>query len=57
MNKNASPSQPVFAGRSLVRVAGGAGPAETVTVTTLLSDVQETPLTVLIAKRLNPVVL
>ena len=52
-----SPSHPVLADLSLVSVAGGAGPAETVTVTTLLSEVQATPLTVLIANRLKPVVL
>ena len=37
-------------------MAVGAGPTDTVTVTTLLSVVHCTPLTVLMAKRLNPVV-
>ena len=57
VNINGSPSHPVLAALSLVNVAGGAGPAETVTVTTLLSVVHATPLMVLIAWRLNDVVL
>ena len=56
MKINASPAQVVFAVLSLVNVPDGAGPAETVIVTTLLSVVQATSSTVLIAKRLKAVV-
>ena len=49
VNKKGSPAQAVFAALSLVSVAGGEGPAETVIVTTLLMDVQETPEIVFIA--------
>ena len=43
VNKKGSPAQAVFAALSLVSVAGGEEPAETVTVTTLLIDVREAP--------------
>ena len=56
VNKKSSPSHAVSAAWSLTKVAVGAGPTETVTVTTLLSVEHCTPLTVLIAKRLKPVV-
>ena len=56
VNKKASPAQAVLADLSLVSVAGGDGPAETVTVTTLLMEVQATPDIVFIACRLNEVV-
>ncbi len=56
VKRKLSPAQAVLAGLSLIKVAVGAGPALTVTVTKLLSVVHCTPLTVLMAKRLNPVV-